>query len=69
MIPVLSLALEFFRGRRTVRGVLPVAMHLARTHPADGPEPMTLVVPSDNAGEAHVVSRLRSVAPRHWGAS
>jgi len=52
---------------RAVRGVLPVAMHLARTHPADGPEPMTLVVPSDNAGEAHVVSRLRSVAPASLG--
>lgn len=48
---------------RAVRGVLPVAMHLARTHPVGGPDPMTLVVPSDNAREARVVSRLHSVAP------
>lgn len=48
---------------RAVRGVLPVAMHLARAHPVSGPDPMTLVVPRDNAGEARVVSRLRSVAP------
>jgi len=56
---------------RSVRGVLPVAMHLARA--AEGPSPgaqesgaesaLTLVVPPGNAAEARVVSRVAAVAP------
>jgi magnesium chelatase family protein len=56
---------------RSVRGVLPVAMHLARTlddapaRTADrcSASPLMLVVPPGNAAEARVVSRLPCVAP------
>lgn len=56
---------------RSVRGVLPVALHLARaSHDAAPTEAeaaprsaITLVVPPGNAAEARVVSRLPCVAP------
>lgn len=47
---------------RAVRGVLPVALHLARSRREAAPMP-TLVVPPANAPEAGVVARLPSVAP------
>lgn len=52
---------------RAVRGVLPVALHLARSHHG-GSASLTLVVPPPNAWEAHVVARLPSVAPPTLGA-
>ncbi|MEO6446307.1 MAG: YifB family Mg chelatase-like AAA ATPase, partial [Gemmatimonadaceae bacterium] len=48
---------------RPVRGVLPVAMHLARTAGAAAGCAPLLVVPPANAHEAGLVSRLESVAP------
>ena len=53
---------------RPVRGVLPVALHLARLDVAGDGDPITLVVPPGNAAEAGVVSRLRSAAPDSLGA-
>lgn len=61
---------------RSVRGVLPIAMHLARALDAmghargapSGESALTLVVPPGNAAEARVVSRLPCVAPPTLGA-
>ncbi|MEP7383887.1 MAG: YifB family Mg chelatase-like AAA ATPase, partial [Gemmatimonadota bacterium] len=47
---------------RPVRGILPVALHLARTLP-DPRSSFLLVVPPGNAAEAQMVSRLHCAAP------
>ncbi len=47
---------------RPVRGILPVALHLARTM-HDPHSSFLLVVPPGNAAEAQVVSRLHCAAP------
>lgn len=51
---------------RPVRGVLPVALHLARVAER-GPD-FRLIVPPGNAAEARVVSQLRCSAPPSLGA-
>ncbi|HEX4931947.1 MAG TPA: YifB family Mg chelatase-like AAA ATPase [Gemmatimonadaceae bacterium] len=53
---------------RGVRGVLPIALHLASGSGASGGGNPTLIVPSANLGEARVVSSLRSVAAPSLGA-
>lgn len=52
---------------RAVRGVLPVALHLARAAP-DGAPPLTLIVPPANAWEGGVASRLPTASPPTLGA-
>ena len=52
---------------RPVRGVLPVALHLARTATARQ-HSVRLIVPPGNAAEARVVSQLRCAAPASLGA-
>ena len=47
---------------RAVRGVLPVALHLARSSPGDA-SPLSLIVPPANAWEARVASRLPTLSP------
>jgi len=47
---------------RAVRGVLPVALHLARANSTSPDGALTLVVPPANAREAGVVARLASVS-------
>jgi magnesium chelatase family protein len=49
---------------RPVRGVLPIALHLARSSEGRSTERLVLVVPPGNQGEARVVSRLQAVAPQ-----
>lgn len=51
---------------RPVRGVLPIALHLARL-PGRAPD-FRLIVPPGNAAEARVVSQLRCSAPPSLGA-
>ena len=53
---------------RGVRGILPVALHLATSGARTRDDRLTLVVPPHNADEARVVSRLHSVAPATLGA-
>lgn len=52
---------------RAVRGVLPVALHLARAT-AHHDRRLTLIIPPANAWEARVVSPLPSVSPPTLGA-
>jgi len=48
---------------RGVRGVVPIALHLAPSRHAASDDRLRLIVPPANIGEARVVSTLPSVAP------